>query len=151
MREKKRVVAGVDAPLPEFATNPGGRIWTEKQLSVIERTYADADRIAFVNIMPYRSAEGSKDLRMLNKLASARMVRDWARDTLFPAARDRKRVVVCIRPRGQWGPPLYTHDGTLFAPECSRGGHMCYYDERTSALRSAVIEAVHRALRQRCS
>lgn len=70
---------GGDAPLPTFATNPGGREWTERRLAQFGLNYKVASpKVAFVNLIPYRSREGAKDLHMLERLESARLAQAWS-------------------------------------------------------------------------
>jgi hypothetical protein len=55
---------GGDAPLPTFASNPGGREWTERRLAQFGLSYEVASlKVAFINLIPYHSREGAKDLQ----------------------------------------------------------------------------------------
>jgi hypothetical protein len=77
---------GGDAPLPTFATHPAGREWTKHRFAQFGLSYDVASwKVAFVNLIPYRSREGAKDLHMLDRLESVRLVR--ARAEAHPAAR----------------------------------------------------------------
>jgi hypothetical protein len=123
-----------DAPLPDWRFNRGGREWTEGHFPQFGITYESAaPKVAFINLIAYRSAEGGKDMRMADRLASSRIVRAWARDTLFPEAEAGERVVVCLcQARGcdAWGLDYGTKRGqTLFAPHVTRRGHI-FLDER---------------------
>jgi hypothetical protein len=130
------------APLPDFATNPGGRSWTEGRLRQFGLTYADKARVTFVNLMPYRSREGAQDKHMTGKLASVRAIRSWARETLFPEARNGKRVVVCLRSVRDWMLTPDTREGeALFAPRVTRSGFIFRED------RAAIVAAVRAAVR----
>jgi hypothetical protein len=134
---------GGDAPLPTFATNPGGREWTERRLTQFGLSYKTAStKVAFVNLIPYRSREGAKDLRMLDCLESTRLVRAWAHDTLFPEAEAGKRVVVCLRSARAWGLEPDTQRGlSLFTPKFNRAGFMLH-----GPMREKVSFAVQRAV-----
>ena len=91
--------------------------------------------------MPYRSREGGKDRRMLDRLTSVQMVRSLMRDTLFPEARAGKRVVVCLRSARDWGLEPNSQQGeALFAPQFTRSGFIFHVD------RDRVASAVRRAV-----
>ena len=132
-----------DAPLPTFATNPAGRKWTESRLAQFGLSYAVASlKVAFVNLIPYRSREGAKDLHMIKRLESARLVRAWAHDTLFREAEAGKRVVVCLRSAGAWGLESDTQRGlSLFTPRFTRAGFMLH-----GPMREKVSFAVQRTV-----
>jgi hypothetical protein len=117
---------GGDAPLPAFKTNPAGREWTERRLAQFGLSYqAAATKVAFVNLIPYRSRAGSDDMRTAKRLESYRLVRSWAHDTLFPQAEAGERVVVCLRSASHWGLVTDTHRGkSLFTPKVNRSGFM---------------------------
>src|SRR5262249_34503233 len=95
-RDEMAYNLGGNAPLPTFATNPKGRVWAEARLRQFGLNYQNAgSKVAFINLIPYRSSEGSKDKkRMIPHLASSRIVLAWACDTLFREAESGKRVVV---------------------------------------------------------
>ena len=123
VREEMRRILGGDAPLPSFKTNPGGRVWTQRILTQFGVRYeAAADKVAFVNLVPYRSGGlDSKDRRLIPQLPTVKMVRRWTCDTLFPEARAGKRIVVCIVSHREWGFEPGTQQGiSLFAPKCTR-------------------------------
>jgi hypothetical protein len=92
---------GGDAPLPNFLpTNPEGQEWTERLLARFDLTYKlAASKVAAINLIPYRSNQRRpcKDRHMADRLSSVRLMRNWARHTLFPAAEAGERVVVCMR------------------------------------------------------
>jgi hypothetical protein len=117
-----------DAPLPDWHAigNPAGLGWTTGRLSQFGLSYKQAaDKVAFINLMPYKSKEGAKDMRMADRLPSARMMRAWARDSLFRQAETGERIVVCLRSAKTWGLPTPpTSRGTLFVPQFTRGGFM---------------------------
>ena len=142
-RESMANNLGGDAPLPAWVGNPSGREWTTRRLRQFGLGYEDAEaRIAFINLIPYRSREGAKDMRMADRLESSRMVRAWARDTLFPEAVAGERVVVCLRSAKQWGLVPDTKRGAaLFAPKVTRGAfmeHVPMREEIGVAVRRAV-------------
>jgi hypothetical protein len=132
-----------DAPLPSFATNMKGREWTERRLGQFGLSYeVAASKVAFVNLIPYRSTEGAKDMHMTERLESVRLVRAWARDTLFPETEAGKRVVVCLRSARAWGLDPDTQRGqALFAPKFNRAGYMLH-----GPMREKVGLAVRRAV-----
>jgi hypothetical protein len=118
-----------DLSLPNFATNPAGRKWTEGKLAQFGLSYETAaSKVAFVNLIPYRSREGAKDMRMADRLPSSRLVKAWARDTLFPEAEAGKRVVVCLRSARPWGldPTTPRRGQALFTPEVTRSGFIIH-------------------------
>jgi hypothetical protein len=138
---------GGETPLPSFATNPAGREWTERRLAQFGLSYASAaSKVAFVNLIPYRSREGAKDMRMAERLPSSLMVKAWARDTLFPEAEAGKRVVVCLRSARAWGLDPDTQRGqALFVPKFNRAGFMLHgtmREEIGRAVRRAVMPAL---------
>ena len=76
-----------DAPLPnwEGIGNPAGREWTTRRLNQFGVSYkAASDKVAFVNLIPYRSKEGAKDIRMADRLESCRVLRSWMHYTRKP-------------------------------------------------------------------
>jgi hypothetical protein len=133
------------APLFSFRTNPLGRIWTDGKLGQFGLTYQSAaTKVAFVNIMAYKSQNGGEDVHMVNRLTSSRMVRRWAHDTLFPEARRGERVVVCLRSARLWGVTPGTREGdALYAPDVTRGGFMHHgsmREEIARAVRARVYD-----------
>jgi hypothetical protein len=135
---------GGEAPLPDWEGNPAGRAWTERRLAQFGLSYdAAASKVAFVNLIPYRSIEGAKDMHMADRLASAKLVRAWAHDTLFPEAEAGKRIVVCLRSTRAWGlEPDSQRGQALFAPQFTRSGFMVHGPVR-EAIGLAVRRAVH--------
>jgi hypothetical protein len=133
-----------DAPLPAWKGNPAGRRWTEKRLGQFGLGYEGAaSKVAFINLIAYRSREGSKDIHMVDRLPSSRIVLDWARDTLFPEAEAGKRVVVCLYSARKWGldPDRPQRGQALFAPKCNRQAFMHH-----GAMREKIGAAVRRAV-----
>jgi hypothetical protein len=97
--------------------------------------------VAGLNVAPYKSKTFS-DTHLLAALPSSRISLDYAQSVLFPEAEAGKRVVVCLRAHRFWGLEPGQHYGKqLFAPRCTRGGHM-----RHGALREQVIAAAQSAL-----
>lgn len=94
--------------------------------------------VAILNIGAYKSKEvNSRDQRVLERLPSSRVPREWARDVLFPQAMKGDRVVVCLRATRLWGLTQGQRYGqSLFAPEVNRAGYMCL-----RPLRDEVIAA----------
>jgi hypothetical protein len=132
------------APLFSFKTDPGGREWTTARLGQFGITYGSAaSKVAFVNLMPYKSRNGSQDTHMIQRLKSSCLVRQWANDTLFPEARRGERIVVCMRSAMQWGLQTGTKEGeSLYAPAVTRGGFMHHgpmREEIAKAVRQRVL------------
>jgi hypothetical protein len=132
-----------DAPLPDWVGNPAGRVWTQSRLAQFGLSYAAAaTKVAFVNLIPYRSKDGAFDKHMINRLESCRMVWAWARDTLFPAAEAGERIVVCLRSARDWGlEPASQRGKSLFSPKFTRSGYMHH-----GAVREIVGTVVRRAV-----
>jgi hypothetical protein len=97
-------------------------------------------KMAVLEICPYHSIS-FKDFRLLKELPSCHVSVQWARDVLFPEARDRKKVVICLRAAKHWRLTRGTQDGFLFAPETTRSGHMIYGSVRDNAI-AAVREVL---------
>jgi hypothetical protein len=138
-----------DAPLPDWHAigNPAGLGWTTGRLTQFELSYKDAaDKVAFVNLIAYKSKDGSKhmNMRMANKLPSSLMMQAWMRDTIFPEAEAGERLVICLRSHRAWDLEPGTQRGeSLFAPKCTRGGHMAHGEMREKiclAVRRAVFD-----------
>jgi hypothetical protein len=135
------------APLFSFKTDPGGRKWTTARLGQFGVTYdSAASKVAFVNLMPYKSRNGSENEHMIQRLKSSCLVRQWANDTLFPEARRGERVVVCMRSATQWGLQTGTtgtkYGESLYAPKTNRSGFMHHgpmREEITKAVRQRVF------------
>jgi hypothetical protein len=93
------------------------------------------EKMAVLEICPYHS-KAFKDHRLLAELPSCQASIRWAQDVLFPQARSRKRVVICLRAAKRWGLTPGTKHGTLFAPLTNRSGHMVRGDYRDKAIRA---------------
>ena len=96
-------------------------------------------RLAVLELCPYHSKE-FKDGRLIGKLPSTQTTLAWANKVLFPQARAKKRVVLCMRAAKRWGLSVGQHDGWLFVPHVTRNGHLIK-DHRDS-----IVEAVRTAL-----
>jgi len=119
VREGMKRILGGDAPLPSFETNREGRKWTQRILTQFGVRYESAaDKVAFINLVPYRS-KGFTDHKLITRLHSVSMVRRWTQDTLFREARAGERIVVCIVAHERWGlQPGTTQGVSLFSPQC---------------------------------
>jgi hypothetical protein len=100
------------------------------------------DKMAVLNLCPYRTATFDA-WHMLAALPSCRASLDWAQSVLFPAAEQRRRVVVCLRSAKYWG--LDTGEngkahGHLFVPQVTRSAVMI------GPLRERTINTVRGAL-----
>jgi hypothetical protein len=104
-----------------------------------------ASNVAILDIGAYHSKSFTGH-NLLAALPSSRASLDWAQNTLFPAAEAGERVVICLRSARYWGLESgREYEGTLFAPNVTRRGHMLMGDR--GAIISAVkqrIEAVDR-------
>jgi hypothetical protein len=137
-----------NSSLPSFATNPGGRRWTEGKLAQFGLSYESAaSKVSFVNLIAYRSKNGAKDMRMADRLPSSLMLKSWMRDTLFPEAEAGRRIVVCLRSARPWGldPETPTRGESLFVPKFNRQAIMCYGHDG-GAMRDKIGAAVRRAV-----
>ncbi len=115
--------------------------WTKLTRVFSDDWRALQTKVALLNIGAYKSKEVSgRDRKLLEKLPSSRVSRDWAQDVLFPQARRGDRVVVCLRAQTLWGLPPGRYGQGLFAPNVTRGGHMF------GQLRHEVIAAGHEIL-----
>jgi hypothetical protein len=143
VRELMAQNLGGDAPLPPFTYNPKGREWTERRHTQFGLSYeAASSKVAFVNLIPYRSKEGAKDMHMVERLESIRLVRAWTQEALFPEAEAGERVVVCLRSARAWGLEPDTQRGlSLFTPKFNRAGFMLH-----GPMREKVGFAVRRAV-----
>jgi hypothetical protein len=145
-REAMADILSGDAPLPEWIGDPTGRVWTTRRLAQFGLSYdAAAPKVAFINLIGYRSKHGANDMHMAKRLESSRMVRKWAHSTLFPEAREGKRVVVCLRSARAWGLEPGTKQGAaLFAPRVNRAGyiHLDVREEVGAAVRRAVFSSI---------
>ena len=97
-------------------------------------------KLAVLELCAYHSKSFS-DGAMLSKLPSCQVAMNWAVSHLFVQARARKRVVICMRATKRWGLTSGNHDGWLFAPRVTRGGHM-FNDEN----RQLIVDAAKDAL-----
>lgn len=92
-----------DALLPEEGAYPPWWTWWSRRAAQFGLDPAKArDKLAFLNISPYRSKTFG-DWPMLAALPSSRASLDWAQDVLFPQAHDGERIVVCMRSAKYWG------------------------------------------------
>jgi hypothetical protein len=116
------------------------RWWTKiiRQFGVAEG--AARDKIAIFDIAPYHSKTFG-DGPLLSALPSARKAIDWAQTTLFPAALNGDRSVICLRGASYWGlssgPDGRVFGEALYCPVFTRGGFMLRGEMRES-VRAAV-------------
>jgi hypothetical protein len=113
---------------------PAWKWWTTivKQLEIGEPSQL-IDKIAFLNIAPYKSQD-FKAWHMLAALPSSRVSLQWAQSVLFPQARARNRVVICLRSAKYWG--LGKSEGHLFVPKTTMSGFMHKDEVRTEIVRA---------------
>lgn len=106
---------------------------TEKSwwVSRTKRICADPEylrsRVAVLELCPYHSSS-FVDAKMARTLPSYQTALGWAHQYLFPMARARERVVICLRAAKRWGLQRNASDGFLFAPGVNRSGHMLSQD-----------------------
>lgn len=95
--------------------------------------------VALLNIGAYKSKVVTGSGRSaLEQMPSSLVVREWARDVLFPQATRGERVVLALRAQRLWGLTPGTQVGKgLFAPEVNRAGHMLHGPLREEALSAA--------------
>ena len=92
-----------NAALPSEAEYaPWWQWWSRRVRQFGIDPLAVRERVAFLNISPYRS-KSFHDWPMLAALPSSRAALDWAQDVLFPQAYDGGRIVVCMRSAKYWG------------------------------------------------
>jgi hypothetical protein len=146
-REWFRRNLGGDEPLPDFSRNPGGQKWLARILKQFDLSRdTAANRVAFVNLIPYRSREGAKDAHIVKALPSSRLALSWIHRTIIPEAREGRRVLVCLRSPQDWGLSSPRERGILlgesfFIPKVNRGAIMLHGE-----FREKVKEAVRSAL-----
>ena len=123
-------------PLPDNHIWPECWNWWRK----LTRDFGDwqdlIDKVAILNIAPYHSPGVIKDGALL-RLPSSQVTLDWAHNLLFPAARKKDRVVVCLLAARKWGLKRGYSDGFLFFPPTTPAGYMYKV-----AMREAAIAAV---------
>ena len=122
-----------DAAKPSEDEHPPHWRWWTKKIKQFGVTPEQArHQLAVLDMAPYHS-KSFRDHHMLTALPSARRALDWAQEVLFPDAVAGKRVVVCLRSAKHWGLAAgNTYGEALFAPECTRGGHMRHGEQRIS-------------------
>jgi len=99
------------------------------------------DKMAILELCAYHS-ETFKDARLLRLLPSSQVALEWAQTVLFPQARSKQRVVICMRSHKRWGLERNTSDGWLFVPPVNRSGHLL------KDFRQPIIDAVKKGLGQ---
>jgi len=122
--------------LPSTEEHEGGVLWARKIIRQFGIDYSyGRSKFAYLNICPYRS-RSFNDWHMLSALPSCRVALDWAQTVLFPQARDRKRVAICLRSARYWGlEPGSSPAGHLFAPKVQRSGTMLHGEMREEICR----------------
>jgi hypothetical protein len=138
-RQQRSGVANLST---ENEHGPAWKWWTTivKQFEIGEPNQL-IDKIAFLNIAPYKS-EDFKAWHMLAVLPSSRVCLQWAQSVLFPQARAKDRVVICLRSAKYWG--LGKSEGHLFVPKTTMSGFM-HKDE----VRAEIVRAVQSTLSAR--
>jgi hypothetical protein len=128
-------------PLPNEQDQPEWWKWLRSKTKFIDKDWQSLrERVAILNFGAYHVAPGrSHNARSLAALPSTKITLDWATRVLFPQARNRDRVVVCLMARNAWGLEE-GNCGSLFAPKTVRGVlvHGPARDEATNAIRDAL-------------
>lgn len=118
------------------------RWWTQRTMCFECEPDELAGKVAVLNIGAYHS-KTFNDHGLLAALPSSRVTLEWTQRILFPAAEAGNRIVICMRAARYWGLEAgRRYEGTLFAPNVTRGGHM------HTAGRRRIIDAVKRCLRR---
>jgi hypothetical protein len=136
-----------NAPLPNWEGNPAGRGWTERRLNAFGLTYRSAaDKVAFVNLISYKSRDGALYKHMASLLPSSRATAAWMRDTIFPEAEAGRRTVVCLVSHRHWTLVPGTKRGkALYAPHTNRRYDLLY-DQKSGPTRQEIEQAIRRAV-----
>jgi len=113
-----------NSELPSKDEHPFAHKWWASRIKHlgVDETKASKN-VAIVNISPYKS-KGFSDYHMLAALPSSRACLNWAQSELFPSAKSKQRVVICLRSAAYWGLGCASETGFLFIPEVNRGGFM---------------------------
>ena len=120
--------------------------WTKLTRSIDPNWQSLRHSVAILNIGAYKSkiVLGS-GRNALEQMPSSRIVREWARDVLFPQPAKGERVVIALRAQRLWGLTPGTRVGEgLFTPEANRAGHMLH-----GPMREATLSAARAILRGR--
>jgi hypothetical protein len=80
-------------------------------------------RLAVLELCPYHSTE-FKNVKLVKQLPSHIVALNWAHNELFPRARAKQIVVICLRAAKHWRLKKDSNDGFLFAPKTNISGHM---------------------------
>ncbi|MBN9583416.1 MAG: hypothetical protein J0G37_18150 [Afipia sp.] len=97
--------------------------WVSRTKRICEDTDYLRTRLAVLELCPYHSIE-FKNVRLVKQLPSYKVALNWAHKELFPRARARQVVVICLRAAKHWGLQENVGDGYLFVPKVNRSGHM---------------------------
>lgn len=131
-------------PLPGPEESAPTWRWWSQRLKVFGDWEKLRTRVAFLNLAAYHSPAEFKDFNLLRQIPSSNVAFNWARDVLFPAAEAKQRLVVCLRSSRYWGLQVgQRYNGYLFAPRCTRGGHM-HHGESREAIANAAKTMVRR-------
>ncbi len=100
------------------------------------------DKVAFLNIAPYHSSPPPIKDSALLPLPSSKVTLNWAHNRLFPAARLREQVVVCLLGARKWGLQRGYGDGFLFAPRTNPAGYIYRRETSDADMYEAIVAAV---------
>jgi hypothetical protein len=131
--------------LTDQSENEHHWLWRESRTKAFGTWDEVRSKIAILNIAAYHSKTFA-DQPLLAALPSSRAVLDYAQSTLFPAAMDGERVVICMRASRFWGlDKARKHGKGLFAPAVTRSGHMLRSDEQ-APLRDEIVRLARAAI-----
>jgi hypothetical protein len=117
---------------------PAWRWWVSRTRCFGKKWGNLRTKIAVLNIGAYHSRTFI-DAPLLAALPSSRASLEWAQTVLFPQAIAGDRAVVCLRSSRFWGLAEGRQYGcSLYAPEVTRGGHMCNGSMRETIIRDVV-------------
>ncbi len=97
--------------------------WVSRTKRISPDTEFLRHQLAVLELCPYHS-KSFKDGKLLKALPSSRVALNWARNVLFPQARDKAKVVICLRSAKRWGLEVGTAEGFLFSPKTNQSGYM---------------------------
>ena len=129
-------------PLPDDQFWPPCWKWWKARTKRFGGDWEDLKtKVAFLNLIPYHMPGDFREKHVVGNLPSSKVALDWAKETLFPAARAKERVVACMRAQEYWGLSVGVHGGFLFAPKVNRAGYMLH-----DKLSAHIVEAVNHVL-----
>ena len=111
-------------PLPDRFFWPDCYQWWSSRAKRFGQPDSLRTKIAFLNLIPYHMSGDFREKEVVDRLPSSKVALKWARECLFPEARAKKRVVVCLRAHSYWGVTPSVCEGFLYAPKWNRRGYL---------------------------